>query len=1622
MLRASLTLIVSFMLMINTAFAFDLEKAKNDYSGAHFEVASIKEVLYENAPAVAISFTAPVDKERMEDRHVTLSGGSSDHWVTSEDRTKVIFPFVEPATEYQVRVSNSVRDINGQKLKFPESKKVKTNSLKPSVAFTSSGHIISSSSPRHLPVTTLNVDEVTIDFFRIHNAKIPGMISELRKNGTDTYYNLENLKEYGELVHTGRFALNPRENQRTDYNIDLSEIKTLTVPGAYVAVMFQPGTYQYRYEHAFFMQTDIGVHLRRYETSFDVYTQSIATGQPMEGVRVDITDRKGEVVDTGESDELGRVSFRIKDGQHHLIATSGDQFSVLALNRNALDLSGLKNAVTSHSEYQIYAWGPRDLYRPNETINVNMLVRDFDGKLPPGLPLAYTLYKPDGSRVTSGQLQPAETGFYNFSYKTSDGSQTGHYTLKLSFAEESTLSYHVKVEEFLPERLDLTLFDGDIDSKRVLVSPEKVSVPVTSNYLYGAPASGNKVDGFLTATVDTHPFEALPTFYFGDAKERMSTKRRDFSEIKLSKEGAGTLVMPNRWSSMKSPVQLRVNASVYETGGRPVTRSSRLTLLSGERFLGIEPQFNGKPDSNTTVDIKIGSADRGGNWQASKDLQVKLIRQDRDWYWRHTNSRGWHWAWNESPVTVFSKSLSTNEGETTLLSLPLSWGRYRVEVSDGTTRSAFEFQTSWSWWGNAGTGSSQKPDQVSLGFEKTSYAPGETATLRINPPQAGLALVTVENSESVCFTRYVEVASEGTVVEIPTEASWNRHDLYVSVMVIRPGDMTETPVPSRAFGMVHLPLKREGTRLDVSMTVPERIEPNKTVTADITVSSGTAPLPANTRVVVALVDVGILNITRFATPDAESSLFGPRRYTIDLFDNYGQIIDNIGPKTARQRFGGGFAESDAELSRGGDKPKSDVRMVSFFSEPMSVDETGHVTASFDLPDFNGQLRWMVMAFADEQFGNADADTKVADKIVTQVAMPRFLAMGDESTMALDLRNMSGMAQDLTLDITMSGAFSALSEERAFSLADKEKQTLRFPLRAEKSLGQGVITMHLTGAGEAPDNAIDITRTWRLGVRSPYPSVTRKAVSTIEAGSQWTPKLKTDDLVPSSVRLQMNLSSRPPIDFAGHFEYLLHYPYGCLEQSTSSGYPWVLASPEMLSTLGLSSRVEAQFGQDYDEDFRMAQVDKALGLVLNRQKSNGSFGLWSSDSREDRWLTVYATAFLHDARKMGAAVDSGALKRADKRLNKYLKGSTGSRASHWSDDPDHYSFAYRSYAGYVLAQNGKARLSDLRRLYSRYDGKTGDDGLSWMYLSAAFKLSGDAKHAAKAHKKAMAERTRPRHSYYGEYGSSVRDLSRIVELSLTHGFGGNSALIQELADGMKDRSWLSTQERISLFRTAAMLYERGSDTWNANLITNSGTQALSRKAPFNSLFDLATFHGLDAIEAGDEDLYANISLVGDRKNAPDPVENGMIITRQFFDIDGNPTSVASMKSGDLAVVKLEVASSKRTPDGLVVDLLPAGLEIENQNLGLSSIHLDEIRLDGKAIGDLWDKRTIKHEEFRDDRYVAAISVRKHRPVTLFYLVRAVTPGTYRMPGSYVEDMYRPYRHAIGATMETMTVTE
>jgi uncharacterized protein YfaS (alpha-2-macroglobulin family) len=1420
------------------------------------------------------------------------------------------------------------------------------------------------------------------------------------------------------LVYSARFPIKHQRNQRTTTNLDLSNIPALTKDGAYLAVLRIPGHYENSYDTNFFSVSDIGIQARRTLKAMHIFSNAISSGEPLEGVEISLY-QGSELKARKNTDKKGIASFKNWfNGADTLIARRGENYTILRLAK-PLDLSGISNATKRHQEIQLFAWGARDLYRPGEKFETYAILRDHDARQLRDSPLKATLYSATGSKLVDSTLNRDDNGSYYFSYQLPESAKAGNWrlTYRNPGNAEVLAEYHFSVEEFLPERMELSLYDGDPARRRHFYNLSQLTIPVSGRYLYGAPASGNTVDGYLLAEVDRHPFDQWRSYSFGIDNEEIPQPRISLAKIDLGAEGkAEWKIDLDNWKGIKSPLALTASASLYESGGRAVNRSFSATRMTPAKLVGIEPQFDERADNDSNAGFKLVLTDNRGE-SLSGNYHYVVIREDRNYYWTYSDSGGWRWHHDPMEYESFSGKLNFIADKPLSISVPVKWGNYRLEVRDngGRTVSSYRFRTRWYWWGNSAQGSALKPDQVSMSFREARYHAGETAHLLLSPATAGLATITVENNDEVLWVAQRDVEAKKLTIDIPIMDDWSRHDIYVTATILSAGDMQHSVAPKRAFGFINLPLRRADAAFDVTIDVAEKIAPEQRISAHIKLDSTSGRIADNTYVTLAAVDVGVLNITRYKTPDPVGYLYGARRYEADYYDVYGQIIENAGFDYSQHRFGGGFKESEAELSRGGEKPKSDVRILSLQTAPVRVNKDGTARIDLDIPHFNGKLRWMAIAYSDQTYGSAEANTTVADKLVTQLAKPRFLAVGDESEVTLDLSNMSEENQQLTLTMKSAGALGLHEWTRNLQLAAGARETLRFPIRALR-VGEGDIELSVSN-GLAGDRAISIKRHWILGVRHAYPAITRKVMKMINPGETWQPVVGTEDLVKDSVQGQLVLSSQPPIDVASHFEQLLNYPYGCTEQSTSSGYPWVLVDLDAARHMGLMPLIKQRFEVDYTQAFRKQQIEKAVKRLLSRQNSSGGFALWRNSGSELSWLSVYVADFLTDAEMAGAEVDAEALDRTLNRLREYLR-RPARISSRWSSDSNLYNFATRAYAAYVLAKVNRTSLSDLRRLYDEALGEFNDSPLPWAHLGHALDKMGDAKRAKVAYGKAREQPFVDR--YTGYYDSDLRDLSLTYAI-LSAGGEAKSEMLLQLFELTKQRRWLSTQERNALFKAALASKTAATEKLLALIRSASFEQTIEREKPFRSILDFDQLASIESISAQVNTLYASLEIIGNRSDLPTPYSDGFSIKRDYFDIDGRAIDLNALKGGELMVVRLSVTAEDHTPDALVVDLLPAGLELENQNLTNASVDLSKVAIDGVELKDWRSKAGVEHVEYRDDRFVVALTLDEHGTTDLFYLARAVTPGLYRVPPPFIEDMYRPYRHALGATVEKLHIS-
>ncbi len=1572
--------------------------------------------------AIAVEFSRPLVGTQDFDALLTFAEpvGEDSGWSLDEGGTVLRFPFVQPNRDYTVRVSGDLLAADGSRLGADIERRVHTGELEPVVGFASQGSVLPARESRGLPVVSINVAEVDVEFLRVSERSLPAFFAEYQRGGRRGSWELDNdygdgntpLSRLAEPVYVNRFVLGGERNERVLTYLPLQGIAELQQPGLYFAVMKKAGSFKDRFETAFFTVSDIGLHVRAYRERMFVHTASLRTGAAIGGVELRVLDARGEAVFKARTDGDGNAMLaHALDASQVLVATNGGGVSMLPFNQPALDLSEFAVAGRPQAWFDVFAWSGRDLYRPGETVRVSALLRDRDGnpvvaKDGQAQTLFARLKQPDGKTFVESRLEPGPLGYFSFERAIPAEAPTGRWQVEFRTdpaSKEVVQGMALRIEEFLPERMKL-----DLESPDAALAPgAPLRLHAEGAYLYGAPAAGNRFTARLAVAVEQHPVEALPDFFFGDPTVELPREATDVVDATLGDDGTlrHDIALPAEAKPV-TPIAAIVSGSLYESGGRSVDRSLKRVMWPATALVGVRPLFDDAEgaDANANARFELVRVDSAGTAQPQRGLDVRLVREHRDYHWRHDEDGGWDYDFTRRYEVVEARKLDA-AATATRFDFPVEWGEYRIEVVDPATRltTRYPFRAGWSW-GDDNRGLDARPDKVKLALDKTAYRAGDTLVATLTPPHAGRALVMVE-SDRLLFVREID-ARAGSTISIPVTKDWERHDVYVTALVFRGGSAVQKVTPARAVGVAHVPMDRRERRIAVGVSVEKQVRPERPLR--VTVS---APELAGIEAyaTVSAVDVGILNITRFPVPDAPKHFFAQRRLGVDAYDVYGRVIESFEGASARLRFGGDLGLHALPQAR---RPTARVQTVDLFSGPVRLDARGNARIELPVPDFNGTLRVSALVYADARYGNRDAETVVRAPLIAEAGMPRVMAPGDRSMVTLDLTNDTGKPGRFAVRVEGIGPLTVAEGARSVELAQGAKTTLSFPLAADDGFATAQVRVRVEGNGARVDRRHD------LPVRAAWPAVLRSRTRVLDS---LEPLVLGGDLAeglaPGSVAGQLVVSALPPIPFASALQGLLDYPYGCAEQTASRGFAALLLdapTARMLGTRGL------------DGDGRRARMEGAFGRLAAMQVSSGHFSMWGDDGTVDPALTPHIAEFLLDARDAGFAVPPALLQDALARLGEDLLA--GGNEFYGRDHRSHLKFAYQAHAGYVLARVNRAPLGTLRALYDN-ERKAALTGLPLVHLGLALSLQGDRGRGARAIASGFGFRG-DRPGYLGDYGSPLRDAALMVALTHERGFDApaQDARLVELGrelDARRRQGWLhlSTQEQLAIARLGKALAADQGRTVGGTFREGDDSQAVAPARVVAHAFDHAALQrGLRFVPEGEPPFYASIEVAGVPRAAPGPDADEVKVERHWYRTDGRPWTPGPLKEGEALIVRVSITADRAMPDALLTDLLPAGLEIENFNLGDARQWADVV-VDGLAVSDRSDAADVRHEEFRDDRYVAALELDAGRTARVFYLVRAVTPGTYTAPPPLVEDMYRPTLRGVGrAVPATITVVQ
>ncbi len=564
------------------------------------------------------------------------------------------------------------------------------------------------------------------------------------------------------------------------------------------------------------------------------------------------------------------------------------------------------------------------------------------------------------------------------------------------------------------------------------------------------------------------------------------------------------------------------------------------------------------------------------------------------------------------------------------------------------------------------------------------------------------------------------------------------------------------------------------------------------------------------------------------------------------------------------------------------------------------------------------------------------------------------------------------------------------------------------MRALEGYGDGEITAQVNGLQLPGETFAPLSKNWKIGVRPAFPAQTVNSGTMLKPGESWiAPAQHLTGFSAATLQGQLLLSGKPPLNLARYIRELQAYPYGCLEQTTSGLFPSLYTNAAQLTALGIKG--------DSDEKRRTA-IDIGISRLLQMQRDNGGFALWDKNGPEEYWLTAYVTDFLVRAGEQGYSVPVEALNNANNRLLRYLQ-DPGMLSIRYSNDTQASKFAVQAYASLVLARQQKAPLGALRQIWEKHD--QAKSGLPLLQLGIALKMMGDEPRSQQAIQAALNTPRVDSRNWMADYGSQLRDNALMLSLLQENNLlpDAQNTLLNTLSQQAFSQRWLSTQESNALFLAGRSL-QNSFGAWQAT--TSLSGQAMQGDKAQVTNVNGDKLAGLQVTNSGSTPLWVRLDSSGYPEYAPQPASNVLSIERHILATDGSSKSLSSLKSGELVLVWLEVKASQNVPDALVVDLLPAGLELENQNLASSSASLQESGGEVQNLLNQMQQADIQHMEFRDDRFVAAVPVNEGQPVTLVYLARAVTPGTYQVPVPLVESMYVPEWRATGAASGPLIV--
>ena len=1526
--------------------------------------------------------------------------------ITISDFGFVLKGKFEASANYKITIQKGLRGILGSNLADNFEQFVAFSEMQPTIKFPNRKAIyLTSKGQRNVAIKILGVPQIRVTVYKIFNNNInaylrdKGGFNDYNYSEDDYYYDEYssggNLEEYGSEVFSQEYETNKmsKANGGVLFNMDFID-RLPDFKGIYVLVVHSSKD-QWKRASKVVSLSDVGLMARQTENDIWVFANSLLTTQPLKDIEVRLVSSNNQEVYTAKTDADGVAKFdnmKKKTAGFTVSMITAQQaneangdftymhFRQAAVNMNRFETGGVRFSASTDEyqngkvgQYQAFIYGDRELYRPDETVYIKTILRDKTFNPIPFIPIKLRVLLPDGKEFANLRGTLTEQGSFETSIKLGNSAVTGSYSIEVYTSNDIFLnSKNFNVEEFMPDRIKVS---AKLD-KELYKAGEELKISGQAMNLFGTPSANRKYE--VAGTLNRKEFypKGFDDFNFTIYGSVPNIGALTLQEGETDEKGevAANYTLPD--VAYAGLLNGEIFVTVFDETGRTVSTKKTFEVETQKLFYGLK-MTDYYVATRSAIPIGMVALNRQGQAATAAKGKITVIRYD----WQSALEKDYYgnfrYVSHKKETVVLTQTLSIQGQNTNFPFVANRSGEYEIRLTDVNNNQTYTSTRFYAYgWGYTDNTSFEvdKDGEIKIVADKEKYKVGEKAKFLFKTPFEGKILVTIEQGT---LHKYMYVNSDKKAAEVEVDIV-NEYvpNVYVTATLIKPADQTAIPL-TVAHGFQSVTVENDNNVIPLEIKAVEKSRSN--VKQEIVILCGKKE--ENIEVTVAVVDEGILLKKAYNNPNPYAFFFQKRALEVKAYDMYPRLFPEI--KSLPKQYGADDYDLDGRTNPLANKR---VKLLSFWSGTLKTNSNGEARYTVQLPQFSGSVRIVAVAAKNAAFGSAAKNMIVADPVVLSTSLPRFLSPNDEVNVNLTLMNTTNKATTGTATLGVSGAVSLTSNatEQVTVPANGEK-VVQFKVKAAALIGTAKINVAFAAGGDKYAENLDIT------VR-PSTSLLKTSNSGVIKGNA-TLDLKAD-YIATSVAGKLIIAKSPVVQFAKNLAYLVQYPYGCVEQTTSTAFPQIYFG-EIAKSLG-------------DEKLKnlnpQRNVQEAIQKLQTMQMYNGALSYWEGGTYESWWGTVYATHFVSEAKRAGFEVD----KKFQSNLLAYLEMKVKRKNT---QDYIYFDAANKkivartapkevAYSLYVLAlcnQADKATMNyykanpSLLPLDSKY------------LLAAAYQLIGDSG-SARAVIPQRFEGENAAQEFDGSFASPIRD--EAIALNCLIDTEPKNAQIEviarHLSQQMKNASYLNTQENafglLALGKLAKQANENGA---NAATILANGNKVASFNGTSLTLTKEVAGKEVKVEVQGGGTLYYYYEIEGLNASGTYKEEDNFLkIRRSFYDRNGAKINSNTFEQGDLVVIRLDLQAinTSAVPNVVITDMLPAGFEIENPRLG-----------NIPGINWIKDASAAEHFDFRDDRvniFVgASVSVK-----SFYYVVRCVSSGNFRMGPVSADAMYNGEYHS------------